>query len=136
MDQAYRSVDGIDEVDRAAIGNINTEANAALICDQSITTGETFVLGSRLIYNTDARSVNLVRRNEAHAAEPLFPSNFLMDPVQPRERFLFVVRHLDIGDTQGETVNDVGERVEKRELFNRRLTCFHLPEVVREVCLV
>ena len=132
MHQAYRIADGVGEIYGAAISDINAEANAALICDQAITTVETFVLCGRLIDNPDALSVYLLRGHERRAAESMFPSNFPMNAVQPRERFHFIVRHLELGDTQCETVNDVVQRVERRELLSRKLTCVHLPEVVRE----
>ena len=37
----------IHEINGAAIGDINTEANAGLICDDAIAAGKTFVAGGR-----------------------------------------------------------------------------------------
>jgi hypothetical protein len=59
-----------------------------------------------------------------------------MNTVQPSERFHFIVRHLDAGDTPGETVYDVVQPAERWELFSQKLTCVHLPEVVRDEILV
>ena len=118
MHQPDRTEALIDQINRAAIGDVNTEANAALICDQAITTVETFVRRGRLTDNADTRTVHLLRGYEWRLAEPVFSSNFPMDAVQSSQRFHFVVRHLDAGNTQRETVNDAGERLKGRELFS------------------
>jgi hypothetical protein len=136
MHQADRSADGVGKINGAAIGDINAEANTALICDQAITAIETFVLCGRLINNTNARSMHLLRGNERRATQSMFSSDFAVNAVQPSERFHFIVRHLDVRDTQRETVNDILQRAERRELFSRKLTCVHLPEVVRDEVLV
>ena len=127
--------DGIGEINGATIGDINAQANAALICYQAITTVETFVPRDRLIDNTNVRSMHLLRGNERCVAESMCPSDFAVNAVQPSERFHFIVRHLDVRDTQGETVNDIRQRAERRELFSRKLPGVHLPEVVRDEVL-
>lgn len=136
MHQTNRIAYGIDDENGATISNINAEANAALICDQPIKTVETFVPCGRRMDNTDALSVHLLRGNERRAAKSMFLSDFPMNAVQPSERFHFIMRQLDIGDTQCETVNDVVQRAERRELFSRKLPCVHLPEMVVRVVRV
>lgn len=136
MHQADRIAHGIGEINGAAIRDVNAEAKAALICDQAITAVKTLVLRGRPIDKTDALSVHLLRDNEGRAAESMSPPDFPMNAVQPSERFHFIVRHLDIGDTQCETVNDVVQRAERRELFSRKLSCVHLLEFVRVERLV
>lgn len=130
MHQSNRIAYRIHDENGAAISNINGETYAALICDQSVTTVETFVRCDRLVDNTDAPAVYLLSGNERGAAKSMSLSDFAMNGVQPRERFHFIVREIDIRDTQGETVNDVVQRAERRKLFNRKLACAHLPEVV------
>src|SRR5436190_3251642 len=136
MHQTYRRVDGVDEINSATIGDINAEANTALICNQAITTLETFVHRDRLMANADTLSVHLLRCDERRAAESMCSSDFTMHAIQPSERLQFIVRHLDIRDAQGESVNDVGQRAERWELLSQKLTCVHLLEVAREECLV
>lgn len=114
MHQTNRLADGIDEENGAAIGDINAEAKAALVCDQTITTLEAFVLCGRLGNDPDAISVHLLRGNEWRGAEPVFLADLLMNAVQSSERFRFIMRHLDAGDTQSKTMNDAGERAERR----------------------
>jgi hypothetical protein len=136
MHQAYRRADGIGKVNGATIGDVNSEAKAALICDQAVTTVETLVPCSRPIDNTDARTVYLLRGHERRAAEPVFSPDFPMNTIQSSQRFHLVVRHLDAGDAQSESVNGVGQRSKRLEMFSRKLTCVHLPEVVRVVRVV
>lgn len=137
MYQTDRIADGIDDENSTAISDINAEANATLVCDQSVTTVETLVSRGWLIDNTDTLSMHLLRGNERRAAEPVCSPDFPMNAVQPGERLHFVMRHFDSGDTQGKTVNQIRPRAERRKMFSRELTCVHLPEVVvreRVVC--
>lgn len=127
---------GIDYENGAAISNVNAEANAALICDQAITTVETLVPCDRFIDKTDALSMHLLCGNEPRTAKPMFPPDFPVNALQPSERFHFFVRHLDLGNTRGETVNDVMQHAERRELFSQKLSCLHLPDVVLDEVLV
>jgi hypothetical protein len=136
MHQTDRVADWIDQVNGATIGDVNSETNAALICDQAVATVETFVRCGRLIDNPDARTVHLLRGYERRVAEPVFSSNFPMDAVQSSQRFHFVVRHLDAGNTQSETVNDTWQRPKRWELFSRKLSGVHFPEGERKLRLV
>ena len=136
MHQPDRTEALIDQINRTAIGDVNTEANAALICDQAIATFEALVPGNCAIDNSDAISVNLLRGNERRGAESMLLSNFPMNAVQARECFRLVERHLDARHTQGEAVNYPGQRPERRELLNRELSGVHLPEVVVRVVRV
>lgn len=108
MHQPDRTEALIDQINRAAIGDINTEANVALICDQAIATLEAFVPGNCIIDNSNSITVHLLRRNERRGTESMLPSNFQMNAVQSRKRFRFIMRHLNARDTQSETMNDLG----------------------------
>lgn len=136
MHEADCAADRIDKINRATIRHINAEANAPLVCDQAVTTFEALVLRNRAIDNGDAIAVHLLRGKERCGAESMLRSDFPMNTVQTRERFRFVVRHLDTGDTQGEAMNDLGQRTQRREMFGRKLTGVHLPDVVVRVVRV
>src|SRR5436190_6347880 len=136
MHQTYRNANWVDEIDSATVGDINAEANAGLICNQTITTVETFVPSDRPIDNTDTLSVYLLRSDERRVVESLCASDFSVNAIQSSERFQLIVRHLEIRDAQGESVNDVGQRAERRELLSQKLICVHLLELVREECFV
>ena len=136
MHQADRIAHGVDDINGTAISDVNAEADAAPICDEAITTVKTLVLHGRSIDHADPISMHLLRGDERHAVEAMFLPDLPMNTVQPSERFHLIVRDFDLGDTQGETVNGVGQRAERWELFSRKLTCVHLPEVVRVERLV
>jgi hypothetical protein len=91
MHQADRIAHGVHEINGAAIRDVNSDANAALICDQAIAALKTFVLAGRPIDNTNALSVHLLRGNEPRAAESMFAKDFPMNAVQPSKRFHFVM---------------------------------------------
>ena len=136
MHQADRTAHVIDKINGAAIGNVNAETNAALICDQPIATFEAFALRHRAIDNRDAISVDLLRANERRRTESMLRPDFAMNTVQTRESLRLLVRHLETSDTQGETVNDIGQRTQRREMFRRNLAGVHLPDVVVRVVRV
>jgi hypothetical protein len=136
MDQANGVANGIDEINRAAIGDVNAETNATLTCNQSVAVLETFVSANRGIDKGDIFSMNLLRGNERQISDPVFAADFPVHSVQPRERFRLIVRHLETRDAQRETVNDLGQRLQRRELFSRKLTLAHLPDVVVRVVRV
>lgn len=126
----------IDQINRAAIGNVNAETDAALICDQPIATFEAFALRHRAIDNRDAISVDLPRGNERRRTESMLRPDFAMNTVQTRASLRLLVRHLETGDTQGEAVNDIGERTQRWEMFRRNLAGVHLPDGVARVVRV
>lgn len=136
MHQTDRIAHGIDYENGAAVSDINSETNAPLIRDQAITTVETSIPGGRLIDDAETRAMHLLRGYERRTVEPVFSPDFPMNPVQSSQRFHFVVRHLDAGNTQSETVNDTGQTLQHRKMFSRKLTRVHFPEVVRVVRVV
>jgi hypothetical protein len=95
MHQSNRTALLVDQINRAAVGNVNAEANAALICDQSITILKAFVRGQRLIDNADITAMHLPRGHERRRTKTIALSNFAMNTIQPGKRFRFIVRHLD-----------------------------------------
>src|ERR1043166_4686624 len=130
MHQTDRLAHGIDNENGAAVSDINSETNARLIRDQAVTIVETIIPGRRLIDHADPRAMHLLSGNERRAAEPVFSPNFTMNAIQARQRFHFVVRHLQAGNTQSEAVNDIGPRLQRRKMLSRELTLVHLPELV------
>ena len=136
VDEANGAANRIDEINRAAIGDVNAETNATLICNQPVAVLETFVSANRRADKGDIFSMDLLRGKERQIGEPVFAADFPMHSVQPRESLRLVVRHLDPRDAQRKPVNDLGERVQRRELFSRKLTLVHLPDVVVRVVRV
>lgn len=136
VDQADYIPDGINDENSAAIGDVNAEANAALIGDQAIAAVKTPILFRRLVDNADPGSMHLLRGDERRAFESMFLSDFAMSSVQSSERFRLVEGHRKASDAQSEGVCDVGPRVQRGKLFGQALTRAHLPEVVVRVLVV
>jgi hypothetical protein len=136
MHQANGAATRIGEKNRAAISDVDAQANAALIRDQSIVVLETFVSTDGCIDDTNLFSVDLLRGNERQLSETVFAADFPMHAVQPGERFRFVLRHLEAGHAQRESVNDARQCAQGLKLFSRKLTVAHLPEVVVRVVVV
>ena len=106
MDQTNCTVNRIDEKNGAAIGNVNPKTDPSLGCDHSITAIETLVAAERRIDDADLFTVNLLRGDKRLLSETMFAANFPMHTVEARERLRFVVRHLEAGNAQCETVNE------------------------------
>ena len=66
----------------------------------------------------------------------MFNANLSMNPIQSRQRLGFVMRHLDPGNTQRETVPDSRQRTQRRKMFDRKRSAAHLLPVVRVVRVV
>jgi hypothetical protein len=109
MHQANHASNGINEVNRAAIGYVNAEAKAALICDKPVALLEALVSADSRIDNTDLFPVDLLRCDEWHIGKTAFAADLPVDAVQSRERFRLIVRHLKAGHAQGESVDDAGQ---------------------------
>ena len=137
MREANHASNRIDEENRAAISDVNAEANAALVCNHSIAILEAFVFPDGRLDNSDLVPVDLLRGDEWHISKTTLAANFSVDTVQARERFRLVVRHLEARHAQGESVHDTRQRAEDGKLFSRKLTLAHLPEgIVRVVRVV
>src|SRR6476659_9477606 len=95
MNQTDRGPHGIDKINRATVGNVNSQANSALIRSNAVAVGETFVRSKRGVNDRDLFSVDLLRGDKRFFSEAMLVTNLTMNFVQPRERLRFVVRHLN-----------------------------------------
>jgi hypothetical protein len=136
MDESDRATNGIDEINRTAIGNVYAETDPMLISDDPIAIGETFVRRDRHVHNGNLFPMDLLRGDERSRAQLMFGANFSMNTVESCERFGLVVRHLDAGNTERETVDHLRQRAQRREMFDRKLSFAHLLPVVRVVRVV
>ncbi len=106
----------IDNVNGAAIGDVNAERDAPLIGDDAVAAGE-FCAGrvgalrrpdaaARRPYlnNCDFVPVNLFGGKERPIADADCVANFVMRGVEPLQHFRFIMRNLDAGNSLGENV--------------------------------
>ena len=67
MHQAKTATNGIDQIYRAAVRDVNSQADAGLIRDQPVTIRETVIGCNRFTDNGDLIAVNLLRGEERSA---------------------------------------------------------------------
>jgi hypothetical protein len=104
VDQSDRATNRIHKINRAAIGDVDAEADASLIRHDSIAILEAIVSSRPRFNYADLFPVNLLRRHKRHRGETVFASDFPMNAVQPRERFRLVVGHFEAGHTQSKAM--------------------------------
>src|SRR3982075_3444888 len=97
MHETNRAADWIGKVNGTTIGNVDAVAEAAPIRNQSITVRETVVFAHHRIDDADLFSMDLLRGDKRHRIEAVLASDFSMNAIEPRQRFRFIVRHLDPG---------------------------------------
>ena len=136
MDETDGATTRINHENRATIRDVDSQADSALVGNDAVAVRETFVGRERDINDGNFVPVDLLGRDERHRGDPLPSANLSMDVVQPRERLRFVVRHLDARHPQGETVNNLRQRAERGEMFDRKRSFAHLLPVVRLVRVV
>ena len=91
MDEPNRWCFWIDKVDRAAIGNMNTERDLFLIRDDPVATGKFFIAHNGLIDDRDFISVNLLGREKRPFRHSDFATHFAMNSIKALQRFRFIV---------------------------------------------
>jgi len=73
----------IDNVNRTAVGNMDTERNALLVCNDGVAPDKFFVRFKRTVENRDPVCVNLFNGNERPICESDLVPNLLMRSVKP-----------------------------------------------------
>src|SRR5207244_8320745 len=91
MDEANRRHSWIDNVDRAAIGNVNPKRDATLTRNQTIATGEFLVARHMTIDNRDFVAMNLLRGKQWPISNSNLPSSLAMNRIEPLQCFGLVV---------------------------------------------
>ena len=111
----------IDNINRATIGDMNAEQNFALVCDDSVATGELLARFNWSIDNLNFVSVNLFRGKQRPTFHTNFASNVSMRGVEPSQCFGFIVRNIDSSDPPDESVPANAARPQRRKLLDHRL---------------
>ncbi len=117
MDEADSGPSLINEVNSAAIRDVDPETNIRLVCDQPVTPGKAFAALQWSIDNPDAVSMHLFRRHERTFPYRVGGAHLSMNFVQPSQRFGFISLHVDAGHTCGESMPNFPERAQRRELL-------------------
>src|SRR5437588_6719766 len=121
MDQTDRWRFRINNVNRAAVGDVNAEHDTALIGDDSIAARE-FAdrLDARrpyLIDDCDLVSVNLLSGKQWPIADADCIANSAMRRIQPLQHFDFIMRYIDAWNSLRKSVTTDSDRAQRRKLF-------------------
>ena len=111
----------IDNVNRAAVGDMNSECDPGLSCNETIAPREMFVRLDRCIDNFNLVSVNLFGSEQRPTIHPDGAANFAMNCVQSPQRFGFVVRNINACDSLGEDVPGNSARIDRRKTLDWKL---------------
>ena len=91
MNQTNRPGISVNQIDRAAIGHIDSEADIALVRNQSITAFKTFVTGGHKIDHRDLIAMDLACRDKFSPTQSQHTSRFAMNLIEVRDHNIFVV---------------------------------------------
>ena len=110
---------GIDNVNCAAIGNMNAERDPSLIRDHPVAAGEFLIIRNRLCNNRDFVPVNLLRGKQRPVCHSNFAPSFAMNDLQRLQSFGFVMGNIDPGNAFDKCVTTNVDRRYRREKFDR-----------------
>jgi hypothetical protein len=110
MDETDRWADWVNQINGTAIRDVNAEANSSPISYKAVAALKATVCRYCRIDVRHISAVNLLRRDERHHSEAMRITDLAVQAIQPRQCFRLVVRHLDAGHAQRETVNDARQR--------------------------
>jgi len=82
--EANRRFFSVDNVNRAAVGHVNTKRDFSLLCDEAIATAELLIGSPRYIDNRNLAAVNLRGSHDREIGHADCTANFAMRRVQAR----------------------------------------------------
>jgi hypothetical protein len=132
----------IDNVNRAAVGDVNAEHDTALIGDDAIAAREKFVIAADTacsIDNCDFVSMNLLGGEYGPIADADCIPNFPVRCIEPLQRFDFIMRHVDAWNSLRKSVTTDSDRAKRGKLLERRLhhcSKFKIPKTKSQPAIV
>jgi hypothetical protein len=113
---------GIDNVNRATIGDVNAEHDSTLIGDDAIAAAEFAAhrAAATIIDNCDFVSVSLLSGDQWPIAHPGRMPDFTMRGIEPLQHFGFVVRNIDAWNSLRESVTTYSNRAQRGKLLEGR----------------
>ena len=114
---------GIDDVNGAAVGNVNAQGDAALIRYDAVTAGKfaAYRAAAPSIENCDLVSVDLFGGEERPIANTDCLPNFAMRGIEPLQRFGFSMQNIDAGNSLREYMATDSNRAQRGKLLERKL---------------
>jgi len=117
MNQTNRTGISIDQVNRAAIGYVNSKAGIALICNQTIATFKTTISRRNRIETCDPVSMNLAHGNEFSITQAENLPRLSMHLVEIFQDSRFVTRQFDSRNAPDESVRTI-DTFQRRKRFD------------------
>jgi hypothetical protein len=123
MNQAYSGRFWIENVNRAAVSDVNTEHDTALIRDDAIAAAEFTAhrIVATAIDNCDLVSVNLLRREQPPIANADGVANFVMRGLEPLQYFCLIVRNVDARNSLRKSVSADSDGAQRWKLLERKV---------------
>jgi len=119
MDEANCRCFWIDNVNRTAIGHMNTKCDLFLTRDDSVATGEFFVARDGLIDDRDFVAVNLLGGEKRPFRHSDLISHFTMNSIEALQCLRFVMGNIDSGNSLDESVTTKFDRLKRWKIFDR-----------------
>jgi hypothetical protein len=121
VDESDRRRFWIDNVNRAAIGDVNPENNLLLVGDQPIASGEHVIGVNRMIDNRDFIAVDLLCSEQRPISDSDLATKLAMSRIQSPKGLGFVVRNINAWNARDKTVTNIWNRRERWKVFEPRL---------------
>lgn len=115
MNKTDRTSHSIDDENGAAIRNVNSQSNAALVCDQPIHAIKAPAFVKRLRNDGNPVPVHLFRRRESHLAQPETLTKSAVKLIEPGQRLRAISHNVDSRNSADEPVPDRSERLQRGE---------------------
>ncbi len=125
VDQANRRRVWIDEVNSAAIRDVDPERDPALVGDESVAPVKMGVGFNWSVDNCNFASVNLFCGKQRPFGHADCLANVGMSNLEPPERLGFILRHVNPGNSSGENVTATFDRSERGKLLAWKLLLKH-----------
>src|SRR5437899_10600517 len=119
MHQTDRRCFRIHNVKSAAVGDVNAQRDAALVCNDAVAARELAAhrAAATAIYNCDLVSVDLLRAEQRPVADADCIANFAMRRFKTLQYFGFIGRNIDARNSLREKVATNSNRAQRRKLF-------------------
>src|ERR1043166_9576669 len=119
MREADRRRFRIDNVNGAAIGNMNAERNLTLVCDDRVAAGNRPVRLNRLIHDGDLVRVNLLDGHQRPVAETGLAPETPVFSVQALQGFGLILTNINSGNACDEGAANESQRIQSRKILER-----------------
>src|SRR6266567_9349210 len=121
MNQRSSALLSVDQINGAAVGDVNAQCDTALIGDNAVAAGEFPISFHDCVDACDFITVNLLGGEQRPIADSNCVANFEMGRFQSLQCFRFIMRNMDARNSSRENVATHCEHIQRRKLLERKL---------------